>query len=152
MSKHTRGQAPPWASHSAAVMYTMPSGHASERRESSENQDCILDMNTFIEWCAWFKKLKYGWILNKSTQSFAHICPWPCGSWIIRKHDTVPKQGWELQSLVCMWGPGQLLPSCCGEGELQNRSLVWTPESHSDEHWDHTDHTDQPPFTGSKQI
>lgn len=68
MSKHTRGQAPPWASHSAAVMYTMPSGHASERRESSENQDCILDMNTFIEWCAWFKKLKYGWILNKATQ------------------------------------------------------------------------------------
>lgn len=67
----------------------------------------------------------------------------------IRKHQAAPEQGWELQSLVCICGPGQLLPPCCGVGELQNRSLIWTPESHSDEHWDHGDQDDQPPFTGS---
>lgn len=65
----------------------------------------------------------------------------------MQHEDRVPEHGWELQSLVCMCGPGQLLPPCCGEGELQNRSLVWTPESHCDEHWDHGDHSDQPPFT-----
>lgn len=51
-----------------------------------------------------------------------------------RRPCAVPEQGWELQSLVCMCGPGQLLPACCGEGELQSRSLTWTPESHFDEH------------------
>lgn len=56
-------------------------------------------------------------------------------------------QGWELQSRVCMWGPTQLLPPYRGGGELQKRSRVWTPESHSDEHSDHADHVDQPPCT-----
>lgn len=57
-----------------------------------------------------------------------------------------------MQSLVCMCGPGQLLPPCCGEGELQNRSLICTPELHSDEQGDHRDHADQPPFTESRQT
>lgn len=68
------------------------------------------------------------------------------------KHDAPPEQGWELQSLVCMCGPGQLLPPCCGEGELQNRSLICTPELHSEEQGDHRDHADQPPFTESIQM
>lgn len=67
-------------------------------------------------------------------------------------HYAAPEQGWELQSLVWMCGPGQLVPPCCGVGELQNRSLIWTPESHFDEHWDHWDHADQPPFTESKYL
>lgn len=62
----------------------------------------------------------------------------------------VPEQGWELQSLVWMCGPWHLLPPCSGEGDLQNRSLIWTPESHLAEHVDHWDHAVQPPFTESK--
>lgn len=64
----------------------------------------------------------------------------------------VPEQGWELQSLVWMCGPWHFLPPCSAEGELQNRSRIWTPESHLDEQLDHWDQVDHPPFTESKRM
>ncbi len=113
--------------------------------------------NRYWKWCIKYtNKWKHNAANRKSPPAqfrFGVLCSTlitVLHSW--RKHDAVPEQGWELQSLVCMCGPEQLLPPCCGEGELQNRSLVWTPESHSDEHWDHSDHADQPPFTGRIQL